>query len=436
MSTMRRVYSISALLSYDTIDSDNNSFSFAKSDKHLGSNCLHANVPQEYHTPLLNRSQQTHVPLCGDDEIRTNAELFSKDSDCSDSYYSKDSIDDLLSLDTAIHISKPSCNRSDDVRKFDGLPSFPFFPSSYSHHTNALGKYEVSVSLPSLYKNKAYIPDSGTQCNQTVQPLSHDLSHDSNHSFTLVNGLEDASTVMSSSSSPSNHTPTSSLGFVPSAVNFANECLKRSIARRSLDVSSPSNLSIATIKDSVLTTHLVALQKSSSVVSSSISSQKSIAPSTTLFYEASKTIQLVESMLEDMNQSFYTSCVRVQEIKRELRSMEIKYYRRKCVWSLRKSMAYLKLYDSSVGSYDSSVGSYDCDDPSICSELSVSHHVHKGRDLRIAQMLEIAWEVMCINLVIAMVCMFYVLYKDTLNTVSEVVEIRKLILGSELEDDI
>lgn len=420
---------------YDsTIDSDNNSFSFGKNYKHLGFSCLHNNAPQACRPPLATVPPHTSASLC-EDEITTTIELFSDDSDSGDSYFSNDSNDDLLSLDSVIRASKPSCNRSDDGRKFNDLSSFPSFQSSFSH-TNALERYEASSLRYSMYRNKSSILDSSTQCSQTLLSLSHDRSHDSNNSLMSVNDLEDncvpifRDRIVScpSFSALDNNLLTSSTGVIPSAVIFANECLKRSIARRSSD-ASPSNLSIGTTDNSMRTTHLVALQKLSSVVPSLITPQKSGASSSIVFYEVSKTIQLVESMLEDMSLSFYTSSLRLQEIKKRLRSIEIKYYRRKCVWSLRKSMAYLKFNE------DSDISSA-CDDSSICSEISVSRHNHQDRNLLITQIFEIAWEVMCVNLVIAMVYMFYLFYEDSLDKFSEMAKIRRQILGLELEDDI
>jgi len=475
MSTISHIYSISPhdgdLANTSTGDSDDGSFSFTQNDERPESDCLHSNnsnAPQEYPQKILLKAPHQVVSFC--DDITTTAELVSEDPGSNSSYYTKDPSDDVLSLDSAIQRSKTPCNHSDNIWKFDGLSSFPFFALPSSHlRTNTSDTYEI----PFLSKQESAISDSN--CSHSSHSLSHDISHDFNSSFAPVNYLEEtsviylqdngrnvdrtlscspftarnttlsldrsapkysetnvpktersfqgststtyASTVMNSNSSSSDHTLASSMDFVPTAITFANQCLRRSNERRSSYFSSPSDLSRTNSKEPIPRNFIAASQESSSV-----------APSTISSYQPSTTVQLVESLLDDVNQSSHSS--RVQMIKRKLRSMEIKYYRRKCVWSLRKSMVHFTKMHAT-----SDIVS-DCDDSSICSELSVSvsRYSHNGRVVSIAQgVLEIAWEIICFNLVIATVCMYY-LHEDSLGKFGEAADIRRLLLGSVAED--
>jgi len=474
MSTIRRTYSISShdgdLANTSTSDSDDNSFSFTQSDKCPESGCLHSNNNNTTHAypQLLHRTPHQIVSVY--DDITTTAELVSEDPGYNNSYYSKDPSNDLLSLDSAIQRSKIPCNHSGKWN-FDGLSSFPFFALPSSHlRTNTSDKYEI----PFLSKQKSAINDSN--CSHSSHSLPHDLSHDSNSLFAPLNCLEEigvtclqdngrnfnctlscssftardntlsldrstpkysktkvpnmgrsfqgststtyASTATKSNSSSSDHTLTSSVDFVPTAISFANQCLKRSNERRSSYSSSPSDLSHTSSKEPIPRNTIAPSLKSSLV-----------APSTIASFKPSITVQLTESLLDDVSQSSHS--FRVQTIKRKLRSMEIKYYRRKCVWSLRKSMVHF----TKISATGDTVS--DSDDSSICSELSVSvSRYNNGRVLSIAQgVLEIAWEIICFNLVIATVCMYY-LHDDSLGKFGEVAKIRRLLLLSSVSEDI
>jgi len=475
-SATRRLYPISpqggdsAYGSND--DSNDDSFSFTRSDKGIGSDCVNANGHQVYDEPLTHRSSP-EVYTFDDDTITRTVELFDEDRDSDNDYCSKDSNDDFLSIDSTMHLSKTPYNFSSDVWKFDGLSSFPFFTLPSAHSEN----HKVSSSFPFLSKKSS---ESNSQCSESSQSLSPNLSH-SNHSFELMNGLEENSvdrsrckdrtldgtlscssftaldnsvtwnqpstefsgkgvlkteisrqrstsithdlTAINSTSSSSYHTRTSSSEIGPNAINFANASLERSHERKlSSDfyTLSPCNPSHATTEESMPASPLVS-QKSSSV-SPSITSHTFKTPYRIEYYKPTKAVELVEMLLDDMSCTSHS--YRLQMIKRKLRSMEIKYYRRKCVWSLRKSMAHYVNIDAVNES------SFDCDDVSICSELSVPHYSYRDKFISLAQGLEIVWEIMCYNLVIAIVYVFYIsIYKDSGYTASEVVKIKRSILG-------
>jgi len=477
--TASRVHSIPLYggdSAYDsTSDADGDSFSFSESDKHLGSSSLHANIPQTYHRPISPRAPRRVTSYCKDDEIGT--------TDSEDGYRSRDSTDDLLSLDSAIHVSKNSCNRSDNLWEFDGLSSFPFFakPSPHSH-PNALEKYTVSSSIPSLSGNKSSTSDSIAQCSQASQSLSEDLSDSSNNSFEQAIDLENnsatrfrgndrnfdltlsrpscaaldnslrlnrstsersdtkmlkmgrsfststtyASTLVNSNSLRSSHTAASSGGYVPDAVTFANECMQRSLIRRSSEDSSRSDLS-RTASDASYFPN-AASYESSSIAPSLTPSQESIEPSPISLSEAMRTVQVVDLMLDDMSHSSHSN--RLQEIKRRLRSMEIQYYRRKCVWSLRKSMAHYMIVDAANDII------IDCDDSTVFSEISVcqSQFSRNGRIMSIRQsVIEMAWEIMLFNLVISMICMLY-FNEDSIYKFAHVLKIRRLMMSGLVPD--
>jgi len=103
--------------------------------------------------------------------------------------------------------------------------------------------------------------------------------------------------------------------------------------------------------------------------------------------------------------------VRVGSIKRKLRSMEIQHYRTKCVRSLRRSMVqYTKLIDDSEDSTVSSLNTNEIALPEI-SENDDSKPLAKGLS---QSAMEVARDILCFNLILAILYMFFVLYKDTI----------------------
>jgi len=232
-----------------------------------------------------------------------------------------------------------------------------------------------------------------------------------------------ASTITNSNSSSSDHILPSSDGFVHSAINFSDQCLKRSNERRSsleFCTSSPSSLSLATSEQTIETIpSLVASHRLSPVSSSSSMPHGPITPSTATLYNPSVAVKLAESLLDDTSISSHS--FRAQQIKRKLRSMEIKYYRRKCVWSLRKSMEHYTKLNTISDSID------ERDDSSICSELSIPHYIPNVRFRSISQgILQLAWEIICLNVVITAVCTYF--YEHTLHNFCGEMNLKRLFL--------
>ena len=107
-----------------------------------------------------------------------------------------------------------------------------------------------------------------------------------------------------------------------------------------------------------------------------------------------------------MSQSSHV--IRINEIKRKLRSMEIKHYRQKCLRSLRKSIAH----------YEKVKATGDYDDSSICSELSISQHSHNAKSASASYVVSgVVQEIICFNVFISVTCIIFVLYKDSLSKV-------------------
>jgi len=348
------------------------------------------------------------------------------------------------------------------------LPSLPFFSTQTKLSTCDLN---VQDSQPSkhlssnscvpvnhlaekcVHSSLASISSHKTSTSYSTFPLSvsmgRTISEDSSKVLNMgriVQGSTQsttfASTPVRSTSLPSDLSLLSSGGSIPTSVILKNLCTKTSHAQRNNDLTLPQNsldnpnitpvvlksatpvsTRIISRSSSPIVPHHTASQKSSPIIvhkpSSRVStldaspklssqvSQKPIAPFCLASIKATVTSLSVDPLLDDMSQSSHSS--RIQGIKRNLRSMEIKYYREKCVRSLRKSMVhYQKVNDSERRA--------DCDNTSICSELSISHHSYSSKVPSTSKVVsEVLREIMCFNLVLSVACVVFVLYNNSLS---------------------
>lgn len=116
-------------------------------------------------------------------------------------------------------------------------------------------------------------------------------------------------------------------------------------------------------------------------------------------------------MLEDYDHS--PRAGRVGSIKRKLRTMEIQHYRAKCVRSLRISMVrYTKMINSEDD--DSSLVSSLNTNELIISDVSENDEIQPTAKNVTQSAMEVARDILCFNLILAILYMFFVLYKDTI----------------------
>merc|ERR1711935_50419 len=135
----------------------------------------------------------------------------------------------------------------------------------------------------------------------------------------------------------------------------------------------------------------------------------SVISSSTALSKLSALVLENEAFIEDYDQS---ACAgRVSTIKRQLRTMEIQHYRTKCVRSLRRSMVrYKKISEDDDSSL---VSSPDTDEPlpPAISEDDETKPMRKGFS---QSALEVARDILCFNIILAILYMFFILYKDTI----------------------
>merc|ERR1719491_125156 len=232
---------------------------------------------------------------------------------------------------------------------------------------------------------------------------------------------------------PSDLTTVSSLRTesIPSDVTFQNDCEEggrlhnrttKSSSCRNLFTLPPSLLPersmsqacLLSFESSTISTSSISSRKrklSSETNSLAFSSVSQLSSSiTSSISKISDTILENQTLLEDYDHSPRAS--RVQSIKSKLRSMEIQYYRTKCVRSLRRSMVqYMKIeLDDNEPSSISSI---------MTNDLLITEEEHvtdlKDSDKRRSHSaMEIVRDILCFNLVLGLLYMFCVLYKDTI----------------------
>lgn len=117
-------------------------------------------------------------------------------------------------------------------------------------------------------------------------------------------------------------------------------------------------------------------------------------------------------MIEDYEHS--PRAGRVLSIKRKMRSQEIQYYRTKCVRSLRRSMVLsMKIDTSSEDDDESLISSLEANqvDVPLGGEKLDGISLRKGHS---QTAMEVARDIICFNIVLAIMYMFYILYKDSI----------------------
>jgi len=357
------------------------------------------------------------------------------DGDDSDSE-SCSSSDDMISFGSA-DISESSLTSEDDENPIDTLSPYPTYliQNAYQVKPKAQITKSILVDIPTrvlpyskdythvLYPE--YDPTGSAKVYEKVggDQFAEDSIGPKINRLRLPSDFSTASITIPSNSSfdlTSAHSVAES-----SAVTFAEECLERSNMRRghaSCDnlftlpkyllgeknevppVDSHISFEVSTITSS-------SDSRKNSAGSSSTASRltSSVISSTTALSRISATVLESQAYVEDYDHS--QRAVRVGSIKRKLRSMEIQHYRTKCVRSLRRSMVqYTKLIDDSEDSTVSSLNTNEIALPEI-SENDDSKPLAKGLS---QSAMEVARDILCFNLILAILYMFFVLYKDTI----------------------
>ena len=391
--------------------------------------------------------------ICEDDDFCANTDLLRVDCDSDDSSCSSEN---MLSYDSERQIYQTLLIHSNVIRKLDDVSRF--------HSHTKTSPLVQSISHPLSHDFNSFsvpVNDCGENDTIHVRENNRKLVHTaSSSSFIDLNNsicssrstyadsknlilkiekstLQDstsisyASSTLKSVSSLSNISLASSRRSVPAAVIFANQCLERSKQRSTSPLVPPSSLlnksygasyySDFSLKSSSISSPLITYKPSlidpSSVHSHTLMPSSSFAP-----YKTPATVQATEKLLNDVSQP----SSRVQQLKRKLRVMEIKYYRQKCVRSLKNSMVHYSKLNCTGEIKHNYIGN------SICSELcSVSNHVRRRRVVSTARAISsTAIETLCFNLILSMVYMFLVLYKDSLSNVIIPLMARGIIINN------
>jgi len=373
-------------------------------------------------------------PNSQDNEGSAPADLLSLDSDSDNNSNSIDSELSYSSHNNFLHFlqTSPICSK---VVAFDILSWFPFYSKSIFHASkksqpisDSLG-YKSSVLVNYLEGNNSRCfrddnkkevfvasnsPVSSPSCagslsyvelNQ-IRPIDSELHVVKSGKSTLPGSSTPTTyTSVHSTSSLSDLSLPSFGGIVPPTIIFANQCLERSQERRKLILEpqmsllnesySRSHCPNSSIKSSLLS-HLPIASPSSTGPLSVTLYKSSPSSSLPYLYKAPTTIQMIEKLLHDVSQ--HSS--RIQRLKRERRSMEIKYCRQRCIQSLRNSMLlYNKLNANSISD----------------SKLERKfNHIDNRKVVSTGKMISRATiESVCFNLVLSMVYMLLFLYKDS-----------------------
>jgi len=386
---------------------------------------LHDNVTKVY--PTISRS------ICEDVESFANTDLLRFDGD---SDISSCSSEDTLSYGSEKKNSQMLLNHSNVIGKLDARfhsftktspLSHPGQSSQSISHpltVNYLGSNDVSRirennrKLVHTASSSSFIDLNNSICSSRSMSADSKIRIMKMGKITLQDSTSTtyASTTVNSVSSLSNISLASSRRLVSTAIIFANQCLERSKQRSNVLPSSNllnesyrasyySNLSLkSSSKSSPPITYKSSLIDPSSVPSNKLMTSSSFAPCKT-----PTTMQTAEKLLRDISRP----SSRVQKIKRELRAMEIKYYRQKCVRSLRKCMVYYTKLNST------SESKHNCSSNPVYSELCYeSNHVKRRRVVSRARAVSsTAIETLCFNLILSMVYMLLVLYKDSISNI-------------------
>lgn len=383
---------------------------------------FHDNVAKVY--PTVSRS------ICEDDESFANTDLLRVDVDSDDSSCSSDT---MASYNSESQTSETLLIHSNIIGKLDDLSqSHSYTKASPLSHTSqscqsalhSLSQDSKIFSVPvnslggsdtsRVRENKRKLVHMASRSSfidlSNSIGLSRSTSVDSKTWSTMQdsNSTTYASTTVRSASSLSDISVDSSRRPVPAAIIFANQCLERSKQRSILKLSSISS-------------HLIT-NKSLSIEPSPIPSHKLMPHSSVVPCEIPVTMQKVEKLLSDISQP----SSRVQQLKRELRAMEIKCCRQKCVRSLKKSMVLYTKLNSTSESKHSRIST------SVCSVLCCeSKHVKRRRVVSTSRAISsAAIETLCFSLILSMVYMLFFLYKDSLSNIITPLTVRGIFTNS------
>jgi len=229
----------------------------------------------------------------------------------------------------------------------------------------------------------------------------------------------------------------------PCVMKFATECLQRSRERRcsvdfyglssrpshkSLNRSSMNRSSIEAQKPSSYAPHSepncssfssVAIQKPLISSSNSVEPKECATIPNTAELNQSSNASILSFMSsstalstsDDISQS--SLCLKVQQMRTKLKTIEINHCRQKCIKSLRRSMVLYMQINAINNEVDN-----DDDESTICTIGSCYNATEsqtfprKAKVSRTNLIFQIVKDVMCFNLIFAMVWMLFLLYKN------------------------
>jgi len=349
-------------------------------------------------------------------------DLLSFDGDASYDDRLFSSSDDMISFGSAENsesslTSEFSLTSEDDEDPLDFLDSYPAY---LSEATNPAKSKADKNKIPQLIESS----DGKAGCNRYAK----DILELSAVRSRLYSDCSTATSTMPLNSLPSDLNSASysvAESSDPTSVTSAEECLERS----NLRLFSASCSNVFTLPKSLLcdkndeapiashvsyeastTTSSTGSRRKSTDSSSSVSRlTSSVISSSTTLSTLSALVLENEAFIEDYDQS---ACAgRVSTIKRQLRTMEIQHYRAKCVRSLRRSMIrYKKISEDN----DSSSVSFLDNDESLSPAISEDVETKPVAKAVMQFAMEVARDILCFNLIIAVFYIYYFLYKDTI----------------------
>jgi len=349
-------------------------------------------------------------------------DLLSFDGDASYDDRLFSSSDDMISFGSAENsesslTSEFSLTSEDDEDPLDFLDSYPAY---LSEATNPAKSKADKNKIPQLIESS----DGKAGCNRYAK----DILELSAVRSRLYSDCSTATSTMPLNSLPSDLNSASysvAESSDPTSVTSAEECLERS----NLRLFSASCSNVFTLPKSLLcdkndeapiashvsyeastTTSSTGSRRKSTDSSSSVSRlTSSVISSSTTLSTLSALVLENEAFLEDYDLS--PCAARVGTIKRQLRTMEIQHYRAKCVRSLRRSMIrYKKISEDN----DSSSVSFLDNDESLSPAISEDVETKPVAKAVMQFAMEVARDILCFNLIIAVFYIYYFLYKDTI----------------------
>jgi len=349
-------------------------------------------------------------------------DLLSFDGDASYDDRLFSSSDDMISFGSAENsesslTSEFSLTSEDDEDPLDFLDSYPAY---LSEATNPAKSKADKNKIPQLIESS----DGKAGCNRYAK----DILELSAVRSRLYSDCSTATSTMPLNSLPSDLNSASysvAESSDPTSVTSAEECLERSNLRLfsascSNDFTLPKSLLCDKNDEAPIASHVsyeastttssTGSRRKSTDSSSSVSRlTSSVISSSTTLSTLSALVLENEAFLEDYDLS--PCAARVGTIKRQLRTMEIQHYRAKCVRSLRRSMIrYKKISEDN----DSSSVSFLDNDESLSPAISEDVETKPVAKAVMQFAMEVARDILCFNLIIAVFYIYYFLYKDTI----------------------